>query len=161
MKITDVKTVLLTGPCTLDPYLSEARTLRSAAFIVISTDCEHTGIGESVLVNSRSKPEIDQRNVQLLLWSVVSGSDFNKLSNRVQSDAMRLLTAKQIFELKGGVMGVVKTVANHLPSGITGGNNDIYRLFEMGTSSYEAYERIAVLRESSKIKRADFKNDQW
>src|SRR4029079_10692072 len=35
---------------------------------------------ESVLVNSRNRPEVDQRNVQLLLWSIVSGSDFNKLS---------------------------------------------------------------------------------
>lgn len=31
MKITDVRTVLLTGPCTSDPYLSEARKRRSAA----------------------------------------------------------------------------------------------------------------------------------
>ena len=31
MKITDVKTVLLTGPCTNDPFLSKARVRRSAA----------------------------------------------------------------------------------------------------------------------------------
>jgi galactonate dehydratase len=47
MKITEVKTVLLTGPCTLDPYLSEARKLRSAAFICIETDIGITGIGET------------------------------------------------------------------------------------------------------------------
>lgn len=47
MKITDVKTVLLTGPCTLDPYLSEARKLRSAAFIRIETDTGVTGLGET------------------------------------------------------------------------------------------------------------------
>jgi len=47
MKITDIKTILLTGPCTLDPYLSEARKLRSAAFISIETDCGITGIGET------------------------------------------------------------------------------------------------------------------
>lgn len=33
MKITDVQTHLLTGPCTLDPFLSQARRVRSAAFI--------------------------------------------------------------------------------------------------------------------------------
>ncbi|MEJ7767245.1 MAG: mandelate racemase/muconate lactonizing enzyme family protein [Chitinophagaceae bacterium] len=47
MIITDVKTILLTGPCTLDPYLSQARQLRSAAFIYIETDNGITGIGET------------------------------------------------------------------------------------------------------------------
>lgn len=47
MKITDVKTALLTGPCTADPYLLEMRRLRSAAFIEIETDTEHTGLGET------------------------------------------------------------------------------------------------------------------
>ncbi|MFA6567915.1 MAG: mandelate racemase/muconate lactonizing enzyme family protein [Victivallales bacterium] len=47
MKITDVKTHLLTGPCTLDPYLSEARKYRSAAFIRIETDKGMTGLGET------------------------------------------------------------------------------------------------------------------
>jgi galactonate dehydratase len=47
MKITDVKTVLLTGPNTNDPFLSEARKLRSAAFIEIETDCGIVGIGET------------------------------------------------------------------------------------------------------------------
>jgi galactonate dehydratase len=47
MKITDVKTVLLTGPNTNDPFLSEARKLRSAAFIEIETDTKFVGIGET------------------------------------------------------------------------------------------------------------------
>lgn len=47
MKIIDVKTILLTGPCTNDPYLSEARKLRSAAFVEITTDSGLTGVGET------------------------------------------------------------------------------------------------------------------
>jgi L-alanine-DL-glutamate epimerase-like enolase superfamily enzyme len=47
MKITNVTTILLTGPCTLDPFLSEARQLRSAAFIRIETDSGLTGVGET------------------------------------------------------------------------------------------------------------------
>jgi hypothetical protein len=54
-------------------------------------------IVESVLLNSRYKAEIPQRNIQLLLWSVVSGADFDKLSYEVRSDATRLLTPSQIF----------------------------------------------------------------
>ena len=47
MKITDVKTVLLTGPCTNDPFLSEIRKRRSAAFIEIHTDDDLVGLGET------------------------------------------------------------------------------------------------------------------
>ncbi len=47
MKITDVTTILLTGPCTNDPFLSECRGLRSAAFIRIHTDSAPTGLGET------------------------------------------------------------------------------------------------------------------
>jgi hypothetical protein len=118
-------------------------------------------IVQTALYSSRRRPDINQRNVQLLLWSVVSGSDFNKLPGAVQSDAKQLLTSKQVFELKGGVVGFVKTVSGNLPGGVLKGHNDVKRLFELGSSSYEAFEKIAVLREPSKIKRADFKNDQW
>ena len=47
MKITDVKTVLLSGPCTNDPYLSALRRRRSAAFIEIHTNTELFGVGET------------------------------------------------------------------------------------------------------------------
>ncbi len=47
MKITDVRTTLVTGPCTNDPFLSEARKLRSAAFIEVLTDGKSIGIGET------------------------------------------------------------------------------------------------------------------
>ena len=45
MRITDVRTVLLTGPSTNDPYFGRSR--RSAAFIEIITDTELTGLGET------------------------------------------------------------------------------------------------------------------
>ena len=47
MKITDVKTILLTGPCTNDRFLTESRKLRSAAFIEIHTDENVIGLGET------------------------------------------------------------------------------------------------------------------
>ena len=47
MKITAVETILLTGPCTNDPFLSKARKWRSASFVKISTDSGLTGWGET------------------------------------------------------------------------------------------------------------------
>ena len=46
MKIKEVRTTLLTGPSTNDPFLREARKLRSAAFIEVLTDGP-IGIGET------------------------------------------------------------------------------------------------------------------
>ena len=47
VKITDVRTVLLTGPSTGDPFLREIRKRRSVAFIEIISDTEHIGLGET------------------------------------------------------------------------------------------------------------------
>lgn len=47
MKIVDVRTVLLTGPATLDPFLVACRRRRSAAFIEIHTDAGLVGCGET------------------------------------------------------------------------------------------------------------------
>ena len=116
-------------------------------------------IVQSVLLNSRDKNNIDQRNIQLLLWSVVSRSDFNRLSPAVKMDAAQLLTPKQIFELKGGVVGAIKTIA--YSTGALNANSDMKRLFETSVSSYEAYEKIAVRREQSKVIKQGVKYDQW
>ena len=114
-------------------------------------------IVETVLNNSRVKSDIRQRNIQLLLWSIVSDANYNNLSNEVQADSKQLLTSKQIFELKGGWANVVRTVSNNIPSG----NSDFKRILEMGSESYEKIEKIAVLQEPSTIHRPDFKLDQW
>lgn len=115
-------------------------------------------IVETILLNSRDRQEIPQRNIQLLLWNVVSGSDFNKLSPTVQSDATKLLTPKQVFQLRGGVWGAIKTVSSS--TGILNANKDMQRLFNMG-STYESIERMAVLREPSKVNKKGVKFDQW
>lgn len=47
MRITAVETVLLSGPCTNDPFLSECRKLRSAAFVRLRTDTDLVGVGET------------------------------------------------------------------------------------------------------------------
>lgn len=49
MKITAVHTVLLTGPCTEDPFLLESRQRRSAAFVELHTDAGVIGLGETYI----------------------------------------------------------------------------------------------------------------
>lgn len=119
-------------------------------------------IVETILRNSVDRTDLDQRNIQLLLWSVVSGSDYNKLSSSVKSTSRQLLTSKQIFALQGGVVGVMKTIAASLPeTGLSPALSSMKNLFELGNSSYEAYEQIAVLRQPSTIRKPDYKKEQW
>lgn len=47
MRIVDVRTVLLTGPCTDDPWLRAFRQERSAGFVEVVTDTGEIGLGET------------------------------------------------------------------------------------------------------------------
>ncbi len=47
MIITDVKTILLTGPTTDDPFLYRARRTRSVALVEVHTDRGLSGVGET------------------------------------------------------------------------------------------------------------------
>lgn len=111
-----------------------------------------------ILRNSQSRSDLDQQNIQILLWAVVSRTEFNKLSYWVQATGRQLLSQKQVYELNGGTMGLIKTVATMIPSN---GGNDVKKLFDLGVDSYEAYERLAVLRKPSTIHRPDFQLNQW
>lgn len=47
LRIIDVRTVLLTGPCTRDPWLSVFKQWRSVALVEIETDAGTVGLGET------------------------------------------------------------------------------------------------------------------
>jgi len=98
---TEFKTYCL-QPGTPDPSQGDA-------YLQTPVSGYRKDIVETILLNSRKHPAIAQRNIQLLLWSVVSSSDYNKLSPAVRTDATQLLTSKQIFELQGGVVGMLKS----------------------------------------------------
>ena len=56
-------------------------------------------------------------------------------------------------------MGVIRNVSGS--TGLLTANDDIRRLFQTSVNSYEAYEKIAVLQEQSKIIKKSAKYDQW
>ena len=58
-------------------------------------------------------------------------------------------------------MGIVKTVSEAMPSTGVAANLKLKQLFELGSSSYEAYERIAVVDQSLKMKSGAANTDQW
>jgi len=140
-------------PGTPDPREDDAYVMQPLAG-------QRKDIVETILRRSLDRPDLSQRDVQLLLWSTVSKSDYNKLPASVKYTARELLTPKQVFALQGGMMGMMKTIAAAFPdNGSAFG--DMRRLFELGHSSYEAYESIAVLSQPSVKYPSSVTREQW
>jgi hypothetical protein len=120
----------------------------------------HKEIVETALRQSLIRTDLEQKNIQLLLWSVVSGSNFDQLSPKVQQTARQLLTRKQIYELRGGLSGMLKRMTNYIPNN-SGDLAAVKGLFEKGINSYDEFEKIAVRREPSIITDPSYRRDQW
>jgi hypothetical protein len=56
----------------------------------------------SILKNSYAHPDIEQRDIQVLLWSVLSGLELKNVVPKSQAAARALLTPKQYRALDGG-----------------------------------------------------------
>lgn len=63
----------------------------------------------SILQNSVAKPEIEQQDIQLLLWAIVSRSKFEDLNSEMKLVASQLLTPKQIASLNRNALAVLNS----------------------------------------------------
>lgn len=61
----------------------------------------------SILQNSVAKPEIAQRDIQMLLWAIVSRSKFENLNSELKYVASQLLTPQQIASLNRNALSVL------------------------------------------------------
>ncbi|MFM6931979.1 MAG: hypothetical protein ACKOUT_07030 [Novosphingobium sp.] len=107
----------------------------------------------SILHNSVAHPEIEQHDIQLLLWAIVARAKFEDLDTRLKMVAGRLLTTKQLAGLNRSALGVL--TSPQLAS-VTGGMPGPLRtmveaesrmrgLLSTPGSSYAEIERVAVL----------------
>lgn len=107
----------------------------------------------SILHNSVAHPEIEQHDIQLLLWAIVARAKFEDLDTRLKVVAAKLLTTKQLAGLNRSALGVL--TSPQLAS-ITGGMPGPVRtvveaesrmrgLLSTPGSSYADIERVAVL----------------
>lgn len=107
---------------------------------------------ESILRNSVNHPEIEQRDIQTLIWAILSRARFEDLSTEhkviaalllsqkqlatLNRNAIDVLTNSQVQSLIGGVPGPVATVLE--------AEADMRRLLA-GGGSYRELEAVAVL----------------
>lgn len=107
----------------------------------------------SILRNSVAHPEIEQHDIQLLLWAIVARAKFEDLDVRLKAVAAKLLTTKQLAGLNRSALGVL--TSPQLAS-ITGGlpgpvrtvveaESRMRGLLTTPGSNYADIERVAVL----------------
>jgi len=106
----------------------------------------------NILQRSVDHPEIQQHDIQALIWAILARTKINQLSHGLQVVAAKLLTPQEIYQVNGGALGLVpesvreKAYAN-LPPLVRQTLEAEARLREMltqGTSSYEELEKVAV-----------------
>lgn len=107
----------------------------------------------TLVENSYAKPEVPQRNIQLLLWAMMARTKFTNLSRDLQQTATQLLTTKQITDLNGGALGIItdelmaKGLLKEPPlvRQVMEAENRLRKTFENPASAFGEFEAIAVL----------------
>ena len=84
--ITNVKTILLTGPCSLDPFLLPCRAIRSAAFIEIHTESGIIGCGETYAgyFVPEIVPDIVEYHKKILINQNILETDIKEIRERME-----------------------------------------------------------------------------
>lgn len=106
----------------------------------------------SIVRNSVSHPEIEQHNIQLLLWAIVARAKFENLSSDLKLTASKLLTSRQLATLNRSGLDMVPgpaldRVMGSVPGPVRQAMQAEAQLRQMLTTgaSYSEMERIAVL----------------
>lgn len=107
----------------------------------------------SILQNSVAKPEIEQHDIQLLLWAIVSRSRFENLNAELKYVASQLLTAQQIASLNRNALSVLTSSEfQRLTGGLPGPVRSVMEaesrmrsMFSGPSLAFRDMEQIAML----------------
>lgn len=105
---------------------------------------------ETILRNSPNHPDIEQRDIQMLLWAIVAKAKFENLDSRLKLVAARLLSKKQLAGLNRSALSALSS-ANSLV-GLPGplrtvleAESRMRSMLTLPGSSFSDIERVAVL----------------
>jgi hypothetical protein len=107
----------------------------------------------SIVRNSVQHPEIQQHDVQVLLWAIIARAKFEDLSSELKATASRLLTPRQLASLNRNALDVLS--GNALTDALGGvpeplrqiaqAEANLRQMLTTPGSSYAEMERVAVL----------------
>lgn len=105
----------------------------------------------SIVRNSVQHPEIQQHDVQVLLWAIIARAKFEDLEPRLKLTAAMLLTPRQLAVLNRSALQTVQETALRevdVPEPvrvILDAENKLRGMVTSANSSYEQMESVAVL----------------
>jgi len=102
----------------------------------------------TIVRNSVNHPEIQQHDIQLLLWAIIARAKFENLSTELKAVAARLLTPRQLAGLNRTALDFLPAeVMNRMPGPLRQVAEAEQSLRSMLTSggSFSEMERVAVL----------------
>ncbi|TIX49546.1 hypothetical protein [Alteraurantiacibacter aquimixticola] len=106
-----------------------------------------------ILRNSVSRPDIEQRQIQLLIWAILARAKFEDLRRELQVVASQLLSRRQLARLNRSAMdlvpnGMMGEVLGEVPGPLRTAfeaEAALRRGLTVGGASYDELEAIAVL----------------
>lgn len=107
----------------------------------------------AILRRSAEKPDVEQHDVQVLLWAVIARAKFRDMNPQLQRTATALLDGRELFELNGGALGLIppdmvdKYMAKLTPQlqKIFRAEQQLREQLARADTTYQEYERLAVL----------------
>jgi hypothetical protein len=102
---------------------------------------------QNILNRYIEHPEIDQNDVQKLIWGIESGMKFSKYPKDFQLRVKPLLSAEEIAAMEIDVYEIAKDLVPHLPKEVKdllNLYNEINSKLSSASSSYEDIERLAI-----------------
>lgn len=125
-------------------------------------------IARTLIENWEQHPEIEQRQVQLLLWAIVAKTNFSKLSTELQLVAAKLLNKNDLSALGSTLTDylsgeAISKLTSNLPEPakrIMEIENKIRGLMYQANSSYDQIERLAMLDGAAPVN-PDFPSGIW
>jgi YD repeat-containing protein len=98
-------------------------------------------------------PEIDQHDVQTLIWAILARTKISDMSGDMRKAASALLTEKDITELNGGALGKIPdALMDKLMGKVSDAMRPIFQaeskirdMLTTSTSSFDELEKVAVL----------------
>ncbi|HYF29481.1 MAG TPA: hypothetical protein VD993_00030 [Chitinophagaceae bacterium] len=123
----------------------------------------------SIVRNSVNRPEIPQKDIQLLLWAIIAHAKFEDLQPKVKATAAQLLTPAQLAQLNRTALDFVpeQTLAKAKASVpkevkmILDAENQLRQMLTSATSSYADMERVAVLAADNVLGNEETKPGTW
>lgn len=107
----------------------------------------------TIVRNSVNHPEIDQHDIQLLLWSIIARAKYENLDNKIKLVAAKLLTPKQLASMNRTGLDLVpesvqRKAIDEAPAPIQAvlrAEAQLRSMLTTANSSFDDIERVAVL----------------